>query len=635
MDRRNKDTFDISSSENKNEGNKERIHAEFEKLSKSGNISEADLVELSRKFPDKENIIDEYLSYRSKRYATVKKQARKLAKKIAKKYSSGKKTYHEIIEKMMRYKNEYKWSDLEFDEFRKELNNLMLGNNTAQIEYGQELIPYKSRIAQTLGYKQVRDESGLKIKDSEQTVLAEILKNFQKTLNFHNRVFLSSLTYDDCSLVAMSGEFKRDKYSASNYIHPLFACMFLPKFDIFEVHMLYSNIGRIIKQRYEKKPIVTEPDSLVFYDMSFDPNDVVCDISSPITDLRNRFQVQIHLWETVQKLREGNYYEVNPISELISALNLCRNNLYDNADLIYNQDEGAILRKLLSVFSLRPTFIATKPIYSIATLGDCGVNLALQGHVGGFNQFVNQPVYTITSVPMINLQIPPYLTDDSEPIDLKSAANQTVWINENKTIVPKEQSIIYSKEVLIFYINRRIQRVNIKTFSNPLTFSQLPLTSMNSFDRVNKYPVTVPDTISIRGSTDEQFQLRSVVAVTETSIVQGGNETHLITGSTGLIASPRNPTKGIFEPSYYLYDPLGASIPVRHPQYGEKPDNDKCGDEYSNYGFITNKPISFINGYVSSIHGGGLSFYERASTNGTIFFYAKRGGYTTNEIVYV
>ena len=55
------------------------------------------------------------------------------------------------------------------------------------------------------------------------------------------------------------------------------------------------------------------------------------------------------------------------MSEFISTLNACRNNLYDNADLAYNQDEGAILRRLLSVFSIRPTIIYTKPIYSVAS----------------------------------------------------------------------------------------------------------------------------------------------------------------------------------------------------------------------------------------------------------------------------
>ena len=93
-------------------------------------------------------------------------------------------------------------------------------------------------------------------------------------------------------------------------------------------------------------------------------------------------------------------------------------------------------------------------------------------------------------------------------------------------MIPKEQSIIYSKEVLIFYVNRRIQRIQIRTFSNPLTFSQLPLT-MSSFERLNAYPINVPDRMTL-GRSEEIYHLRSVVAVTETHIRQGDKSTTLL-----------------------------------------------------------------------------------------------------------
>jgi len=39
--------------------------------------------------------------------------------------------------------------------------------------------------------------------------------------------------------------------------------MFLPKFDIFEI-MMITLLGTIIKARNEKKPVMTEPDYLLF-----------------------------------------------------------------------------------------------------------------------------------------------------------------------------------------------------------------------------------------------------------------------------------------------------------------------------------------------------------------------------------
>lgn len=626
-----RETFDIPDNGKKSGVNADKVKAEVENLSKKGNLTAADVVELYNKYPDDEAIVGEILRLSSKRYKKVKKQAREIAEKIHKKYTEGGRPLHEILDRMMRYKIENKWSDSEYDEFRKELTNLLTGNRAMEVDYNQNISALRSRISRTLGSDRMGCEegrntsTGLKIKDSENDVLSKILDMYEKTAPLHRSVFMHSLMYEDCSLVAMTGEFKRDKHIASNYIHPLIACMFLPKFDIFEIHMLYSNFGSIIKARYEKKPIITEPDSLLFHDITSDPNDVVCEINSPISDLRNRYKVQISLWDTVLKLRNGNYYEANSISEFISTLNACRNNLYDNTDLAYGQDEGALLRRLMSVFSLRPTIIYTKPIYSVASFaaGPFSANLGLNGFPGqNAMPFNNQPVYTITSIPMITLQIPPFTEMGSvEPKDLRSSTSQTIWINENKTIVPKEQSIIYSKEVLIFYVNRRIQRIQIRTFSNPLTFSQLPLT-MSSFERLNSYPVNVPDRLSL-GRSEETYHLRSVVAVTETEIRQGEKTTNLITGCTGLIMTHRNFDRTIFEPRYYIYDPFSSSLPIKHPDME---------------GFMNNKPISFIEPIFTpppETTGGIVnpSFFDRASRTGTIFIYAKPSGYSPQEVI--
>ncbi len=326
----------------------------------------------------------------------------------------------------------------------------MTGNRAREIDYNQNILTYRSRINRALGNTRPVVEEGLKIKESEQGVLSEILSMWQRSSSLHKSVFMHSLMYDDCSLVAMTGEFKRDKHVASNYIHPIIACMFLPKFDIFEFHMLYSNFGSIIKAKHEKKPIITEPDALLYNDMITDPNDVVCDISSPITDIRNRYKVQISLWETVLKLRSGNYYEANPISDFLQVLNECRNNLYDNADLAYNQDEGAIMRKILSIFSLRPTFIATKPIYTIASFVASPFSASVNMGMGGINQgfgnnfgqsgfpFNSQPTYTVTRIPMLTLQLPPFVgTGREEPINLRSAINQTIGLMKTKQLFPK------------------------------------------------------------------------------------------------------------------------------------------------------------------------------------------------------
>lgn len=628
-DRGRRDTFDLQDDKGRNVSkdngdNTDRIREEVENLSKKGNIlGPAEISALYSKYGDRDGVVDEIIRERSKRHQRVKKQAKKIAEKIYRKYSSGTRPLHEILESMMKYKSENGWTDSEYDEFRKELSYLLTGNRALELDYNQNIASQRSRINKALGSGQVTIEEGLRIKESEHGTLNEILSMQENSSSIHKAVFMHSLVYTDCSLVAMTGEYKRERHIASNYIHPLIAAMFLPKFDIFEIHMLYSNFGNIIKSKYEKQPIVTEPDSLLYYDITTDPNDVVCDVNSAIADIRNRYKVQINLWETVLKLRNGNYYDANPVSDFVNSLNACRNNLYDNADLVYNQDEGAMMRRLLSVFSLRPTIIYTKPINSINSyVFGMDPSMAYNMGVNQMNPFQNQPVYTVTSIPMITVQIPP-AAEGAEPKDLRSATSQTVWINENRTIVPKEHSIIYSKEVLIFYVNRRVQRIQIRTFSNPLPFSQLPLT-MSSFERLNAYPVDVPPSMTL-GRSNEIYQLRSVVAVNETEISQGAAATNIITGSTALIMSHRNFDQNQYEPQYYLYDPFGASLPVKHPDPNQS-------------GWMMNKPISKIEPFFTppADSTGGVvnpSFFDRASKTGTIFIYAKPSGYNPREII--
>lgn len=644
-DRSRRDTFgDDSTKSSTGNANKDKIKEEVMNLAKKGTLGPSELTELYNKYGDQENLLDEILRLRAKRAARVKSQARKIAKKIYERYSDGSRPLHEILDRMMRYKVANQWTDFEYDEFRKELGYLLTGSRALEIDYNQNIMANRSRINRALGNDVVTFEygKGLRIKESEHGVLSEILGMYESTQALHKSVFMHSLMYEDCSLVAMTGEFDRKRHIASNFIHPLLACIYLPKFDLFEIHTLYSNFGSIIKARHEKKPILTEPDQLLFEDITQDPNDVVCEINSPMADIRNRFKVQIALWQTVLKLRNGSYYEDAPMSEFITLLNACRNNLYDNADLAYMQDEGAMLRRFLSVFSLRPTIIYTKPLSSITSYigGPGGMNfgmnfgmngsdfgMGLGGNIGmGTFPFSNQPVYTVTSIPMITLQIPPYSEGTSqEPKDLRTSTSQTIWINENKTIVPKEQSIIYSKEVLIFYVNRRIQRIQIRTFTNPLPFSQLPMT-MSNFERLNKYPINVSPAISL-GRSDETYLLRSVVVVNETEIKQMEKTTNIITGCSGLIMSHRNFNRNDFDSKYYLYDPFGASLPVAHP------DQDAYKD-----GYITNKPISLIEPFYSipdPVTGSvqNKSFFDRAAEAGTIYIYAKSSGYDPREII--
>lgn len=610
--------FDTSAPDRK--GRKEDLMRELEKLRNTRGSSRQFIQELYKKYP--EEFVDEFNRMNAKRLEGIRRKAESVARKVITKYHNSNRPLHEIMAKMVKYKNQNDWTDVEYEVFRSELEKKFQGKRAYEIDYNQGNEEFRSRINRTLGYRpQQAYEDGLKIKETEHGTLSEILSMYERSLPLYRANFVDSLTYDDSGLQAISGEFNSGKHVASNHIHPLIACMFVPKIGYFENQVVYSNIGGIIKARYEGKPIMTEADAMLFNDMVTDPNDVVCDESSPIVDLKKRYQVQIDLWEIIQNLRYGKYYDGNANQRLLTNLNMCRNNLYDYADLTYNQDEGAMLRRIMNVFSMRPTLISTRPISAIESFVQNPWAMSMTGL--GLNQmqqtgvpYVNKPVITITKIPMMVFQLPVKGilggNGGNEAINIQQAASaQLIWINEKGALTPREQSVIHSREVMIFYANRRISRVNVRTLINPLIFSPTSPVSFSNFERINDHPVEIPDQIVLTNGGDP-YDLRSVVAVTETNVkpcsAATGIGNSLITGCIGLIKTL--PSHPISTTGALAYDPFGASIPI--PAGG---------------GFTLDKPFTSIHMYIPPhAPGSSQTFTEIASKRGTIFIYARPCG---------
>ena len=234
--------------------------------------------------------------------------------------------------------------------------------------------------------------------------------------------------------------------------------------------------------------------------------------------------------------------------------------------------------------------------------------------------FNNQAMYTNTLVSMLTVQLPPKTIDNPQPFDLREALSQTIWINENKMIVPKEQSIVYTKEICVFHVRRVIDRVDIRSSINPIRFSQVPISMFDSYKKMNDYPLLVPETLSLESRGDgSNYQLRSVVCLEQTQIVQGARNTTLVTGQYALIHQPPQFGNGRYESIYYIYNPFAASLPLVRPGSERMPE------------YINNKPISTIPPVFDESGSGVGSFYGRASTNGVLFIYAKPQGYDTRE----
>ena len=614
---------------------KQKIKEDIDQLYKDGQPTAADWKRLYQKYSNNDEIVDAEAKARFKKFNEIREKARSFAEKVHNKYVRGDLPLHKILERMAKYKTKHNWTQGQFDAFSKELTGLLSGQRAKEVDQNQMIAINRSRINKALGgvtqYYQQASEPGLNIKESDYGVVSEIIDLYNRNLSLYKSVFMHSLMYQDCSLVAMSGEFKRGKNIPSQHIHPVIACLFLPRFKVLD-NFLQGNIGRIISDKYNKKAISNEPDSLLLWDIVSDPNDVVCDSASPMVDIRNRFKVQIALWKVVQALRSGYYYDGESITEFMQALSVCRNNLYDNADLSFSQDDGAMLRRLFSVFSFRPTFISSSPLVNVFEY----MQGAVAGQMPGVDRYDNQdftapinltpytpnPQSTVTSIPLINISIPPMVEGQAPtPRDLRTS--QSIWLYENKKYVPRQQNVISSKEILVFYVDRKVPKVQIQTYGNPIPFSQLPLT-MNSFDKLNNYPVDVPQTITL-GRSEEMYQLRSVVASTETQFQQGTTTTSIVTGSVGLIMTHRDlySNQPTFNSSYFLYDPFGASLPVTGV--------DAAGQPY----YFNNKPISMIEPIFTPLDNasGSKSWTDRASTEGSLYIYQNPRGFNARESI--
>jgi hypothetical protein len=577
------------------------INKEASRLMKegSGRLGSKDIQSLTAKY-GKDDVVDRISTALIKKHAQLKQKAKEIAEKINNRYAQGGKTLYEIYTDLARYKHKYSWSDQEFDIITKEISKHLSGDRVHEIQYNQELVHMKSRMNKTLAPRDIEDE-GLRVKESERSILGEILSMYEKSKNTYMTNFVTGIIYDDLSLVAISGEFKRGNHIAANHIHPLLACLFLPKFSILDNQMLFSNIGRIVKHRDSKKRI-DSLDYQLFMSMIYDQNDVVCDMQSPITDLRNRYRVQIALWNIVQQLRAGQYYDALSTGEFVATLNACRNNVCDNADLLYNNDEGSMLRKLLSVFSFRPIMISSTPLTSVmpSMFGTPYIGIPQT-----IMPFSGNPIRTITNISYISIRLPPYFDSNSEPIDIKSSLRQSYWANTSRHIGLHDQNVISSNDILIFYANRRVEHQSIRMYTNPVPFSTLPST-ITGFDNLNSYPMSVDDEIKLP-QTDKPYLLRSVVAVTELNIdtVKQPVPNRLITGCVGLLVRNINPEENVYETETYIYDPFGAGY-ARQVESGQ---------------VVMNRPVEHLpmddNNPIT------LGFNTRVSRSGTIFIYGK------------
>jgi hypothetical protein len=559
--------------------NNSSIDDEVQKLLRKGSkITSQDFAKLRSMGKDEEVVARIQNAYVDKT-GNITKKAKKFAQLIREKYSETQTPFHLLLEKAHKYKVKYSLTDDEFAEFQRIYEQELVGTNK-----NADLFPAQTNLGKVLGNVTL-DNNGFsgKLNDVDAKYLQEIMKLHQASRALHAQVLLQSMQYEDCDYEALTGKYERNLHRVGEHIHPVVAAMFLPKFPVVENFFLFSNIAGIVKARFNGETLDSRPDYELFYALTTDPNDVVCDNKSTILDLMNRAQLQTQLWNNVLHLRNGQYYNAS-FKDFIMSVDMCRLNKQDTPDLVYGRYDGVIIKRLLSAFSFRPTVVATTPL--------------LMNPVA-FNPYSFNVRPQVTSVPMINMRLPPVLNaQNADPVELSSALEQSQFFLENGAIVPRNTSLIWSRGVLVFYVDRRATNLKFNDQLNAFSMSQLP-TPIAGFERLNRRKVNFDYDFPIQG---EVYKLRSVV-YSDVNI-QDGKETDLVIGSSALIRIPAD-MKTRFTENYLVYDPYG---PINsHNETGS---------------LVLDTPITKINDFDVNVD---LSFRTLAETKGTVFIYASEG----------
>lgn len=519
--------------------------------------------DLKQKYKD-EQIVDAVMSKYNDKLKRVKKISEKIRDRLIAKYPNL--SMKEYIEKVAEYKKKYDFDDSEMSH----ILNLLFQNKTGLANTEVLDINY-NEMSKALGFAPASYNltGKMSVKNDELEQLNAILQLASITKELHSQITLQSLLYENVALGALNGEFDRARVNVFSFVHPVVAALFLPKIKFLDEHMLIASIPNIVQQRYNGQELTTQPDYELYMDIATDPSEAACTVGKvkPFHDLLNRSQVQCKLWEAVLNLRQGKYY-TNDLSSFIAAIDSCRNSVFDAADLAYVKDEGTIMRKLLSAFSIRPTIVSTAPLYGISSATSNISSLAATH---------------ITTISMITMRIPLMDKSKTQSLSLNDSLEQRQLYIHRRQITVKTQQIMYSRDLLIFYIHRRFQTVNLARLTRPYQMAILPIT-MSAYERLHGAQVNFDFNMIVGTQT---FALRSVVAV-ETA----PNNDNLIISCSALIKMP-NSNEAL------EYSPLDLT--------GEDPKSIQ--------------PLKFLPVNTPLYSSSAMSMQKKASTRGTLFIY--------------
>ena len=475
-------------------------------LAMGDKVDRSDLLALRNKYGD-EGLVTKIQNVFHERHTRVIKMAKKFADAVRTKYANSNIPYHQLLMKARLHSRKLGFTEAEFAEFQRIYEQELAGTGRAN----EVVLPVTNMMRVLGNITHSGRAEGFKVNQGDYRNLQEILKLYQESRPLHAQIVLQSIQYVDqkagLDTVVQTAAFDQHRHNPGDHIHPVVAALFIPKIPLLESHFLYSNMAGIVSKLYNREHLDTRPDYELYYNLITDPNDVVCDNRTPVGDLLSRCNLQNQLWNSVLHLRNGQFF--NPsFREFMSAVDVCRINKHDNPDLVYGRHDGTILKRLLAAFSFRPTVVATMPVSNIFAN----------------NPYAQNARPTVTQIPMINVRLLGFTPSQTVPlgnnpgqpkyINPEDAVNQVQTFIEGNVLVNRATNLLYSREVLFFYVDRRAHIMNLGM--NVFNLDQLPK-AVAGFERINTQTVNAPCVINVGG---QDFNLRTVICAKTTL---GGN----------------------------------------------------------------------------------------------------------------
>lgn len=554
------------------------------------------------------NMSDKEIEATIEKIKDIRENIRKVVRKFLGKINSsyGHLDIPDLIAKGMKHAEKYGLTDAQRKVF---LDHVMKGDIYNEYSYQYEF--KYSPMAKFLGFDFIHGQM-IKIAPKDHNKLNELHMMYDETKHIHADVKTNIANYRDCAPEAITGQYDRTKHNVGVSIHPVIAALFLPKIDYLERRMLYTNVARLVLSRAQAylkgfnfhlqsdvAPGELDAEFELAHDIAYDPNALeYFRDDSPIDNIIKRYRAQVQLYLSVLSLRQGRYYstgyaENDGISGLLRVLNSYDWTFFDSPELFNVQDEGTVLRKLLAIFSCRPTFTQLSSFSNRYGLGHTTIT--------------NLSKTVFVNIPIVNIKLPIDLIGNQQhAISLARALTQTDYFIEHKVVVPKNKSVIYSNQVAFFYANRRYPTVNFNNANMTMRYMSLPISFINQ-TTINKTIVHFDNRFRIGR---DWFDLRSVVLLQRPPI----NGVEIATGcSAAIVVDPNSPTnlyQGTGGSIYVHYNPSIASI-----QYldGNQPQGQSQ--------FVANTPVSFIDEMTADPNR--IGFRTEARERGTVFFYVK------------